>query len=321
MDYSDDSSKPTSSLTTTNNRSPPPVPPRHLKPVIADLQYNLSAGGGGTVVAESSEAKDPEHHLRPDDNDGSIASRHMASATVVTAGTALNAARHIASSSSSSTAHVPRDVNEASIAPVPDTIIGADAVIQGTISCHKVLRLNGRLEGKLVSTGSLIVGPKGVLVGEIVAGCQCVTVEGGGRVVGNVTADKVVLVGTALIRGDIVCKSMQMGAEAVVVGQVAVHPLVPAALVVDLESSSSSNSSSTAAVEGSMSPVVGTEQHTNGNADNNGESTSSDGNNNINNDSKIDSSGSSAGLVDVAHDPSAAVTTKREPALSADSDA
>merc|ERR1719282_311249 len=64
----------------------------------------------------------------------------------------------------------------------PETIIGKAVKLNGELNFDRLLRIDGVFSGKLVSKGSLIIGPKGSLTGDI-TGMREVVVDGG-RIVG-----------------------------------------------------------------------------------------------------------------------------------------
>jgi cytoskeletal protein CcmA (bactofilin family) len=67
------------------------------------------------------------------------------------------------------------------------SLIGEGISVEGTLILQDhVLRLDGRLEGKIIGQGTLIVGEKGLLQGEIHVGKLIL----GGRVEGRVTAQE-----------------------------------------------------------------------------------------------------------------------------------
>jgi cytoskeletal protein CcmA (bactofilin family) len=82
------------------------------------------------------------------------------------------------------------------------SLIGEGISVEGTLRLQDhVLRLDGRLEGKIIGQGTLIMGEKGLLQGEI----QVDRLILGGRVEGRVTAQESIhitltgkLFGTAL---------------------------------------------------------------------------------------------------------------------------
>jgi len=80
------------------------------------------------------------------------------------------------------------------------TVIGPDAVFKGELSFDKGVRVDGRVEGKITTKGSLAISQAGKLQADVIAGG--IIVEG--EVKGNVTAsDKVELRQSARLTGDI----------------------------------------------------------------------------------------------------------------------
>src|SRR3954468_24550584 len=78
------------------------------------------------------------------------------------------------------------------------SILSADAVITGTITCAGDMQIDGRVEGDVRSV-SLVIGEKAKIRGKIFA--EEVTVRG--RVVGRIRARKVQLAATSHVEGDI----------------------------------------------------------------------------------------------------------------------
>lgn len=78
------------------------------------------------------------------------------------------------------------------------SILSADAVITGTITCAGDMQIDGRVEGDVRSV-SLVIGEKAEIHGEIFA--EDVTVRG--RVIGRIRARKVQLCATSHVEGDI----------------------------------------------------------------------------------------------------------------------
>ena len=109
------------------------------------------------------------------------------------------------------------------------TVLGPDAVFKGELTFEKGLRLQGRFEGKITSTGRLHVTREAKIQADI---------EGGGIVIegeakGNITAsDRVDLKQTARYEGDLRAAKLvvEEGAQFsghVVVGPGAVSPKPP----------------------------------------------------------------------------------------------
>ncbi len=100
--------------------------------------------------------------------------------------------------------------------------------MKGELNFESLLRIDGRFEGALSSSGSLIVGRSGVLVGDISGSHQpnvrvvpvfvclkffpCFSHSGmvellcEGKVIGNVSVERAELRGTSSIFGNITCK-------------------------------------------------------------------------------------------------------------------
>lgn len=78
------------------------------------------------------------------------------------------------------------------------SILAADAVITGTITCDGDMQIDGRVEGD-VRAGSLVIGEKAEIHGEILA--EEVVIRG--RVFGRIRARKVQLSATSHVEGDI----------------------------------------------------------------------------------------------------------------------
>lgn len=67
------------------------------------------------------------------------------------------------------------------------SLVGEGISVEGTLKLQDhVLRLDGRLEGKIIGQGTLIMGEKGLVQGEIYVGRLIL----GGRVEGRVTAQE-----------------------------------------------------------------------------------------------------------------------------------
>ena len=210
--------------------SPPPIPPRHLKPTLSvnqTLQSSEVASSTKIPTFEYLRQHEAVVNEVNDDHPEITTNVLVEPMTTLGVGTGLNAVRFVASSSNVV------DVDEVeSIGyyySIPDSIIGHGSLVQGTVTFQKLLRLDGRFEGKLISAGSVIIGPTGILHGDLMS-ATLLTVEGGGRVLGNIIADKVILKGKSIIQGDITCKGMQMDMEAMLVGLMNIHPHAPNAL-------------------------------------------------------------------------------------------
>ncbi len=81
---------------------------------------------------------------------------------------------------------------------MPPSIFSNDLVIEGTLNSDGEIQIDGRMEGN-INSGSLMVGEKAVINGEIRA--KEVTIRG--RVIGSIRAYKVQLSSTSHVEGDI----------------------------------------------------------------------------------------------------------------------
>lgn len=83
------------------------------------------------------------------------------------------------------------------------SIISADMVINGTLSSSGDIQIDGRVEGDVRSVG-LVIGDKAEVHGEIFA--DDVTVRG--KVIGRISARKVLLAATCHVEGDILHEAL-----------------------------------------------------------------------------------------------------------------
>lgn len=78
--------------------------------------------------------------------------------------------------------------------------LGKGTEFKGMITYNGTIRIDGHVEGEIVTEGTLVVGEGAVLQAEISAG----TIINGGKITGNVTAqEKVQLLPTAVVDGSI----------------------------------------------------------------------------------------------------------------------
>jgi cytoskeletal protein CcmA (bactofilin family) len=96
-----------------------------------------------------------------------------------------------------------------------DTIIGNDASLRGSYNSKHSIRVDGEIYGNVVSEDGIIIGPKGLIRGNISAK----TVVVGGRVKGNVTAyQRMEFQSTARVEGDLSTPSLSIEEGAVFEG-------------------------------------------------------------------------------------------------------
>ena len=116
------------------------------------------------------------------------------------------------------------------LAEDPETTIGKAVAMKGRLEFEKLLRIDGRFEGELVSEGDLIIGPGGVLVGDI-KGMGQVIIDG--KVIGNMEVKKLDLRDKAAVHGNITCESIRVDPTVVIVGKLNVNPFAPSTIDFD----------------------------------------------------------------------------------------
>lgn len=107
----------------------------------------------------------------------------------------------------------------------PETTVGPGVNIRGELHYDRLLRIDGRFEGKLCSNGDLLLSSSGILVGDVWK-LRTVIIDGG-TVIGNILADKVILMGRASVRGSISCKALTADPYVTIIGRANIHNLSP----------------------------------------------------------------------------------------------
>ena len=102
------------------------------------------------------------------------------------------------------------------------TTLTPDVEIKGTIRFNKVLEMNGKFEGELITTnGEVIVGA----TGEVKANFKVKNAVIEGKVNGNVTAsEKIELKNNAQFIGDLTAKTLSIEEGVLFVGKCSVNP-------------------------------------------------------------------------------------------------
>ena len=96
------------------------------------------------------------------------------------------------------------------------TFLSADAEFKGSLKFKEELRINGKFEGELSSSGTVHVGSQGDVTAEIMVGGAVVE----GKVNGNITAsDRVELRSTARMMGDIKANKLIVEEGVVFIGR------------------------------------------------------------------------------------------------------
>jgi cytoskeletal protein CcmA (bactofilin family) len=101
------------------------------------------------------------------------------------------------------------------------SVIASDVEINGTIRSTGSVRIDGKLEGELTSTGDAVIGKSAQVKGNVSA--NSVTIEG--TIQGNITAkDKIEMKSTARVTGDISAKRLAVEDGVTFVGKSEVNP-------------------------------------------------------------------------------------------------
>ena len=93
-----------------------------------------------------------------------------------------------------------REKKAASAGGAINTLLGDGSRFKGTVECEGTMRVDGRVDGKVLARDSVIVGETGTIKADIMAPNIVI----GGKVTGNITAEnKVELLPAAQLYGDI----------------------------------------------------------------------------------------------------------------------
>ena len=86
------------------------------------------------------------------------------------------------------------------------TEVTEDIIFRGEIHYDGKLDVSGKIEGKIVSEGALVINTGGYLKGDVRV--RQVTLKG--EIVGNVKSELVTIMNSGKIFGDIECKQLQV---------------------------------------------------------------------------------------------------------------
>ncbi len=93
-----------------------------------------------------------------------------------------------------------REKKAASAVGAINTLLGDGSRFKGTVECEGTMRIDGKVDGKVLARDSVIVGETGIIKADIMAPNIVI----GGKVTGNITAEnKVELLPAAQLYGDI----------------------------------------------------------------------------------------------------------------------
>ena len=97
-----------------------------------------------------------------------------------------------------------------------DTLLGEGTQIEGKLTFHGKLRINGNFKGEIVATGSLFIGEKAVIEGDI----HAENILNGGEIRGTVSADKTIeIVESGKVHGNIEARDIVIHPEAFLKGK------------------------------------------------------------------------------------------------------
>lgn len=99
-----------------------------------------------------------------------------------------------------------------------ETIVGPGIAVRGRIDGEEDLRVEGRIEGSISLTETLYVEPSGVVIAEVeardvvvsgiiigdVTAANCVTLNKGAKLIGNIRSPRLIISDGAAFRGDVV---------------------------------------------------------------------------------------------------------------------
>ncbi len=95
--------------------------------------------------------------------------------------------------------------------PSSINIIGEGTTIRGEVNCSGDMRIDGKVKGLITSNSKIVVGPKGVVDGDV----SCKNADISGSVMGCLDVDDLLfLKGNSTIEGDIVSSKLVVEAGA-----------------------------------------------------------------------------------------------------------
>jgi cytoskeletal protein CcmA (bactofilin family) len=108
----------------------------------------------------------------------------------------------------------------------PDVIIGDGVEIKGNFQFDGLLRLDGKFQGTFdTENGDVIVGPTGLLICDV-SNINRLLIDGG-HVFGKIQVTSLIICGSAKIKGEILCKSLEiLDSEATITGKTTVNPSI-----------------------------------------------------------------------------------------------
>lgn len=97
-----------------------------------------------------------------------------------------------------------------------ETVLGSSCIVEGTLECGGNIRLDGHFTGTLHITGNVLIGDKAIINADVYADSIAIA----GTVRGNVGGNRVQLLRTSKVFGDISAKKLTTEEGAVIDGKV-----------------------------------------------------------------------------------------------------
>ena len=104
------------------------------------------------------------------------------------------------------------NINTANIS----TLVGEGCQIKGDVSAKNSIKIEGHIQGNLAIDGSVIIGEKGTVQGDV----RCADLVIFGRLEGNISARQLQLKQSAHIQGNIEAQTLQIDPGAIYQGSV-----------------------------------------------------------------------------------------------------
>eukprot|EP00601_Ochromonadales_sp_CCMP2298_P000343 CAMPEP_0173178384 /NCGR_PEP_ID=MMETSP1141-20130122/5507_1 /TAXON_ID=483371 /ORGANISM="non described non described, Strain CCMP2298" /LENGTH=577 /DNA_ID=CAMNT_0014100871 /DNA_START=138 /DNA_END=1871 /DNA_ORIENTATION=- len=105
----------------------------------------------------------------------------------------------------------------------PDMIIGSKNRVRGDIKFDGLLRVDGTIEGRITAPmeSRIVISPGGCFLGDL-TGLAAAYIDG--KVVGDVSVERLVLGSQAAVHGDVTCRALRIEGGASIVGLLTVSP-------------------------------------------------------------------------------------------------
>lgn len=101
-------------------------------------------------------------------------------------------------------------LNRKEVAPSPGgmhNVLSSGTVLTGNLVTHEDIRIDGVIEGNIISQGKIIIGNNGHVSGDV----ECQNIDLLGKVTGNVVcSDTIVLRSTANLTGDVTTQIIEI---------------------------------------------------------------------------------------------------------------